>query len=417
MNGKLIDPDAYHALQECVHCGFCLPNCPTYKVLGVEADSPRGRIRLMKAYADGEIGISEGLVEHLSLCLVCRNCETVCPSGVKFGLAMDATRQDIEGKMEYSMQERLFRWMIFSFTFSSLGRVRTALKLARLPASKFLMKKLGMTDFLELMGSARSVKHLNPKQRDFYPAEKSAHKVAMLAGCIMSTVLADIDRATIRVLNKNNCAVMLPKEQMCCGALHQHEGEIDRTKALARKNVDAFSKYDLDAIVVNSAGCGATMKEYALLLADDPEYAGKAKTFSSKVKDFAEFLAEIPLNKEFGEVKMMLTYQDPCHLAHAQRIKEEPRKILGMIPGLKIVEMKTPDLCCGAAGIYSALHSELAGRILETRLKEISDTGASGIVASNPPCYIQYTNAFSKNDMKVYHIAELLDMSYRNFRK
>lgn len=416
MSKKLISPEAYAELQECVHCGFCLPNCPTYRVLGVEADSPRGRIKLMKAYADGEIGITEGLIEHLSLCLVCRNCETVCPSCVGFGLAMDATRQEIEKKVKRTLSERMARWLLFSFTFSSLDRLRLALRLSKLPGSKYAMKKLGLASFIELLQSMQTHSNpLNPRNQDFYAAEgNTRYKVAMLAGCIMSTALSEIDWAMIRVLNKNGYDVILPKQQVCCGALHQHEGELEKTVELAKKNIKAFSKYDFDAIIVNSAGCGATMKEYAGLLGDDPKWSQQAKKFSGKVKDLAEFLTEIPMNSDLGQVKMILTYQDPCHLAHGQRIKQQPRRLLKMIPGIEIVEMKTPDQCCGAAGIYSMLHPELAGRILEARLNEIASTGASAIVASNPPCYIQYSTVKNKS-LKVYHIAELLDMSYRNF--
>ncbi|HEY4672591.1 MAG TPA: heterodisulfide reductase-related iron-sulfur binding cluster [Nitrososphaerales archaeon] len=411
---KKISAEAYAELQECVHCGFCLPNCPTYRLLGIEADSPRGRIRLMKAYADGEIGITEGLVEHLSLCLVCRNCETVCPSGVEFGLAMDATRQEIERNTKRSISERIARWLLLSFTFSSLARVRLALKLSKLPGANYAMKKLGLANFIKPMQSLPNQgKYLDRKKKAYRAEGNSRYKVAMLAGCIMSTALAEIDRATIRVLNKNGCDVILPTQQVCCGALHQHEGALDRTLELAKKNIKAFSKYDFDALVVNSAGCGATMKEYGKLLAKDPNWSEQAQEFSGKVRDLSEFLAEIPINDELGEVKITVTYQDPCHLAHGQRIKQQPRKILQMIPGLKLVEMKIPDQCCGAAGIYSMIHPDVAERILDTRMLEITETGASAIVASNPPCYIQYSTAKNKS-MKVYHIAELLDISYRN---
>ena len=413
---KKLSAEAYAELQECVHCGFCLPNCPTYRLLGVEADSPRGRIRLMKAYADGEIGITEGLVEHLSLCLLCRNCETVCPSGVEFGLAMDDTRQQIEKNTKRDLSERIARWLLLSFTFSSLGRTRLALRLSKLPGSGYAMKKLGLASFIKQMQSLPNQgDYINPTKKSAYPAEgKGRYKVAMLAGCIMSTVLSEIDRATIRVLNKNGCDVILPARQTCCGALHQHEGALDRTLELAKKNIRAFSKYDFDSLIVNSAGCGATMKEYGRLLANDLNWSEGAEEFSGKVKDLSEFLAEIPINDNLGEVNLTITYQDPCHLAHGQRIKQQPRNILQLIPGLKLVDMKTPDQCGGAAGIYSTVYPEMAERILEARMREITATGASAIVASNPPCYIQYSTA--KNiSMKVYHIAELLDMSYRNF--
>ncbi|MBM3896925.1 MAG: 4Fe-4S dicluster domain-containing protein [Thaumarchaeota archaeon] len=410
---KKLSAEAYAELQECVHCGFCLPNCPTYRLLGVEADSPRGRIRLMKAYADGEIGITEGLVKHLSLCLVCRNCETVCPSGVEFGLAMDDARYQIEKNTKRSISKRMTRWLLLSFTFSSLSRVRFVLGLSKLPGSGYLMKKLELASFIKPMQSLNRQDYVNPSKKSVYPAEgKSRYKVAMLAGCIMSTVLSKIDRATIRVLNKNGCDIVLPTQQKCCGALHQHEGALDRTLELAKKNIKAFSKYDFDMLIVNSAGCGATMKEYGRLFASDSRWREEAKKFSTKVKDLSEFLAEIPINDNFGEVKLKIAYQDPCHLAHGQRIKKEPRKILQMIPGLTLVELKTPDQCCGAAGIYSMLYPEMAERILEARMQEISATGASAIVASNPPCYIQYSGT---NSIRVYHIAELLDMSYRNF--
>ena len=410
-------------LQDCVHCGFCLPSCPTYRVLGTESDSPRGRIDLMKAYANGEIGISNSLMEHISLCLVCRNCETACPSGVRFGWAMDATRARMEEEIHRSVTDRISRRIFFS-VFENLAVLRTVMRLLRLYNSLPLMRLsrlLGLSQFIPLTQgvSKNSSGFISPGRGRLYKADgngSATRKVGFLVGCIMSTLLADIDHATLRVLNKNGSDVVLCKGQTCCGALHLHEGEREKAKKLAKRNIDAFAKYpDIEAIIVNSSGCGAQMKEYGVLLEDDPQYRKKAMEFSSKVKDFSEFLYGIQLNTHFSSVlDIKVTYQDPCHLAHGQGIRIEPREILKQIPGIHLQEMDDSEQCCGAAGIYSVLNPAMAEQILSSRIDSINKSGAKVVVASNPPCIIQYGTRFKNtgDNRRVMHIAELLDQAY-----
>jgi len=412
-------------LQDCVHCGFCLPSCPTYRVLGTESDSPRGRIDLMKAYANGEIGISNSLMEHISLCLVCRNCETACPSGVRFGWAMDATRARLEEEIHRSVTDRISRRIFFS-VFENLAVLRTVMRLLRL--SNFLpfmrlSRLLGFSQFSQFIPVTQNVSKsgsgfINPGGR-LYKADgnrPATRKVGFLVGCIMSTLLADIDHATLRVLNKNACDVVLCKGQTCCGAMHLHEGEREKAKTLARKNIDAFSKYpDIEAIIVNSSGCGAQMKEYGVLLEDDLKYYKKAEEFSSKVKDLSEFLCGSQLNTSFTSLPdMKVTYQDPCHLVHGQGIRKEPREILRQIPGIHLQEMEDSEQCCGAAGIYSVLNPGMSEQILSSRINSINKTGAKVVVASNPPCIIQYSTRFQNtgDSRRVMHLAELLDQAY-----
>lgn len=414
----MLDEYTYGKLNECVHCGFCLPYCPTYRILGVEADSPRGRIRLMKAYADGEVTISEGLLEHISLCLVCRNCETVCPSGVKFGWAMDMTREKIEENKRRSLGERTSRRLFFS-AFESLWRFRLAMRFlgiySRQPFTS-IGKRMGLDSFLRIADSGvmRSSKGFVKEGRVFRAEGETRFRVAFLVGCVMSTIFADIDRATISVLTRNGCEVHLPSGQTCCGALQVHEGERKRAMKLAKRNIDAFLRgRKLDAIIVNSAGCGAQMKEYGELLRDDKEYSERAQKFSIIVRDFAEFVGSIEMKRP-QPLPMKVTYQDPCHLVHGQGVKKQPRDVLAQIPKLKLVEMDDPEQCCGAAGIYSAIQPEMAEKILLRKMEAVERTGAEAVIASNPPCLLHYGMGIKKygKNLKVLHVAEVLELCY-----
>lgn len=417
-------------LNECVHCGLCLPNCPTYRVLGIEADSPRGRLHLIKSLADGEIEPSEGVVKHLTRCLVCRNCETVCPSGVKFGWVMDTVRDKLEGKVRVPKMWSLAKEIILKHIFPRPSRLRLALlglSFAQKTGLEKLVKKSGVLrtlpgDLEQLADLAPPIsgKFFNPSSYEVIkPLGEIRYRVGLLSGCIMSTVFADIDRATVSVLARNGCEVVIPRSQNCCGALHIHEGNMKIAKQLARQNIDAFTDTGIETVIVNSAGCGAVMKEYVDLLRDDSEYSEKAKSFSRKVEDITEFLARIPLNKKFGSLDLTVTYQDPCHLIHGQRIKSQPRAVLKQIPGLTLVEMKDADQCCGGAGIYNITEKELSMKILDRKIESVCETNCQVIVASNPPCLVQYRYGIGRHNsrQKVVHIVELLEEAYQKFGK
>lgn len=420
-----IEPPEMDKILECVHCGLCLSTCPTYRELGVEADSPRGRLYLIKAVSEGRLPITDGFVDHMYLCLNCRNCEYVCPSGVKFGNLMEAARGQIERNYPRPFTFRLAKRIVFGEVFSNLNRLRLLFRLLwfyqKLGVPR-LLKKTGILRYLP--GRPDRMEEMLPHIPDhlFNPADhevvrprgEKRYRVGFVCGCIMSTVFADIDRATIRVLARNGCEVVTPRDQKCCAALHVHNGERVFAKEMARANIDAFEKAGVEYVLINSAGCGAMLKEYKDLLADDPNYREKAKAFSAKVRDVNEFLALIINNKNFGPVNRKITYQDPCHLAHVQRVRKEPRQLLKLVPGLDFVEMRESDMCCGGAGTYAITQYDLSMKILGTKMHNIKDTGADLIVAPNPPCLLQLALGVKRAGIHadVVHLMELLDYSY-----
>ena len=324
-------------LYQCVHCGLCLNECPTYRVLKLEPESPRGRIHLVKAAADGRIELNERFKEHLYLCLLCRACESACPSGVQYGRIAETAREHL-GPPGSDLTRA-----VLNFVFSQLlpypRRLRFVFTLLRIYQSSGLQR---ITRSL-LPKKLREMDAMLPVvSRSLFRPDSNAHlaigqrraKVAMLNGCVMPLLFGEVNEATVRVLQRNGCDVIFPKSQTCCGALNIHNGESTAAKQMARRNIDAFLDANVDAIIVNAAGCGAAMKEYGYLLRDDPIYAQKANRFGSLVKDAGEFLAGLGLVGKLGDVKMTVTYQDPCHLAHGQRIRSQPRKLLQSIPDL-----------------------------------------------------------------------------------
>jgi len=398
----------YDKLLACVHCGLCLPFCPTYRIFGREADSPRGRLYLIRSYAEGKIDMDEEFEEHINLCLLCRACETACPSNVKFGLIMEEARNLLRRKKG----SRVSEWLIYEKIWPNPNNLRLTFKLIRFLQKMDIMSKILPNKISRLYQIFPKVpdKFFDYDGKVFEPFTEKRYRVALLSGCVMSTLLSPINEATLRVLRANGCEVIIPKNQVCCGALNAHAGYLDLAKDMAKKNIEAFLNYEnLDAIIVNSAGCGAIMKEYKEILNDD-----RAKEFSSKVKDLSEFLAQIPLNTQFGNLNLRVTIQDPCHLIHAQRISKEPRKLLSLIPGLEIEEMPFSDRCCGSAGNYFVNHYDTSMKILDEKIEYIKRTRAKAIIASNPPCYIQlkYGVKRANLNMEVLHIAEILDRAY-----
>jgi glycolate oxidase iron-sulfur subunit len=404
-------------LYQCVHCGLCLNQCPTYRVLRLEPESPRGRIHLVKAAADGRIELNDRFKEHLYLCLLCRACETACPSGVQYGHIAETARAVI-GPPGSKLARAILN-LAFTQLLPFPGRLKLLFGLLR------LYQRTGLQRLVQpvLPGKIRQMDAMLPAipQGRF---QANAHalsaigrrraKVAVLNGCVMPLLFGDVNEATLRVLRRNGCEVVFPEGQTCCGALNTHNGETITAKEMARRNIDAFLNAGVDAIVVNAAGCGAAMKEYGQFLTDDPVYADKAEHFSFLVKDAGEFLAGIGLVGKLGELQMTVTYQDPCHLAHGQRVRSQPRQLLQAIPGLKLVEMNGSDRCCGSAGIYNITHTEMSLQLLKEKMPAIADTGSEAVVAPNPGCMLQLRYGARKYgpDVKVYHLMDLLDHSY-----
>jgi len=406
-------------LDQCVHCGLCLNHCPTYRVTRLETESPRGRIHLVRAASEGRIDPGERFAEHIYLCLMCRACETACPSGVKFGRIAEAAREVLGPPG--SRSARILASLAFTQLFPKLGRLRLLIRLLRFYqrsrlapiARRIIPRRLRE---MEAMLPAVPDRFFVPDAEVLPAVGVRRARVALLNGCVMPLLFGDVNAATVRVLRRNGCDVVIPRNQGCCGALNVHNGETVAAKQMARRNIDVFQAAAVDAVIVNAAGCGATMKEYAHLLAHDPAYAEKATRFSSMVKDASEFLADLGLTGPLGPVDMTVTYQDPCHLAHGQKIRAQPRQLLAAIPGLRLVEMEASDRCCGSAGIYNITHPEMSRTLLDEKMMSISRTGAAAVVAPNPGCMLQIqygARRTGSNGIVVYHLMDLLDRAYQ----
>ena len=412
-------------LDKCIHCGLCLNACPTYRELGLEMDSPRGRIYQMVQVATGQAEIDDSYRKHLDLCLACRGCESACPSGVPYGRMIEAARTEIESTLERPWFARLLRDFVFDRLLLSRPLLKTAGALLYLYQSTGLQRILRGSGFLKLLGKLGRIEHLAPDAevpfffdqigRHFPARGPRRHRVALVAGCLANVTSARLNEATVRVLQANGCDVDVPEGQTCCGALHVHAGLKDKARGLARINVDVFLAGNYDAIVTNAAGCGSTLKEYGELLAEDAEYAQKAHVFVSKMRDISEFLATLELNRPTSALHLKATYQDSCHLAHAQRIRQAPRQVLAAIPGVEPVELPLADLCCGSAGTYNLVHDDIADSLLQKKMALINSTGAEVITTANVGCAIQLKAGVERygRGQRVMHVVELLDEAYR----
>ncbi|HUF54421.1 MAG TPA: heterodisulfide reductase-related iron-sulfur binding cluster [Dehalococcoidia bacterium] len=404
-------------LSQCVRCGLCLPHCPTYVETGLETESPRGRLYLIRALTEDLVQPTENALGHLDQCLQCRNCEAVCPSGVPYGRIMEHARADAIERGAAPASWRLRRAFLREVV-AKPARLRAFVAALRLSQS------LGLTGVAERLPFAGEMASLAPRARGESftrtgvvgrPEGETEARVAMLSGCIMPLTYGPVHRATVRVLARNGCEVNVPKSQVCCGALHAHNGDLETARDLARRNIDAFLAEKPDAIVVNSAGCGAAMKEYDRLLVHDPEYGARAADFSRLVKDVHEFLVDLPFVPPTGSVDAVVTYQDSCHLAHAQRITAAPRAILNSIPGLRFVEMANADRCCGAAGVYSLTQPEMSLALIDHKMTDVDATGTDFIATANPGCLAQLDAGVRRSggEAIVRHVIELLDRAYR----
>ena len=415
-------------LDRCVHCGLCLNACPTYRELGLEMDSPRGRIYQMVQVAGGA-PITPAYIEHIGLCLACRGCESACPSGVRYGRMVEDARAEIEAyRTQQAPRGRAARWLrgfVFHRLLESRGLLTCAgclLYLYQASGAKALVRGMGLLKLLGRLGdlgqfapSAEPPFFFSQIGRTFAAEGERKYRVAFLAGCIANICFARLNEATVRVLQKNGCEVVVPEGQGCCGALHVHSGMPEEARRLARRNIDAVLAESFDAIITNAAGCGSTLKEYGDLLEHDPSYAAKAREFAGKMRDVTEFLAGLELNPRMGAVNATVTYQDACHLAHGQRIRTAPRKLLAAIPGLKVREMAGSDLCCGSAGIYNVVENEMSMQILARKMEAVKSTGAGIIAAVNPGCMLQLETGVRLHggSQRVMHVVELLDWAYK----
>jgi len=418
-----IDPPSYDRILGCIHCGLCLPKCPTYSVLGVEADSPRGRVYLIKSVADGVLPINEKFVEHMYMCLDCRACETACPSGVHFGEIMEAARGQIERNWKRSFLERFLRDAVFKGLFPYPKRLKLFAALLRFYQQSGLQSWVRRSGLLRVLpGNLEQMEQMLPPLpapgkdlEEVTPAKgEKRYRVGFISGCVMNFMFPSINRATVKVLTENGCEVVTPRYQTCCGALNLHSGVREVAKQMARKNIDVFERAQVDYILINAAGCGSTLKEYGILLERDPTYAEKAKAFSRKMRDISEFLVEISFKKPTREIRKRVAYDDPCHLIHGQKISQPPRMLLQSIPGLELVEIKESDWCCGSAGIYNITHPEMSMKLLERKMANILATGAEVIATGNPGCILQIRLGVQKYGMpaEVLHPVELLAQAY-----
>jgi glycolate oxidase iron-sulfur subunit len=418
-------PDAppIDVIRSCVHCGFCLPACPTYRETMRERSSPRGRIWLIRAVSEGMLDIrDETFQDEMSLCLNCRACEAVCPSGVRYGELVESARAQIHQIDPPSRKARVAQRAAFDGLFASPERFRAAsaaLKIYQRSGAQKAVRKTGVLGRMglaekEAMLPALSDDFLVPGREHWSAVGERRGTVALLSGCIMSTAYADIHRATARVLSRNGWDVVVAPEQGCCGALAVHAGDFDAGRKMARRNIDAFDNPEFDAVLSNAAGCGASMKEYDYLLRNDPAYADRAKRFVERMRDVTEFLADHGLSETPGQLDVTVTYQEPCHLVHAQRVAKQPRTLLDAIPGLTLVEMPESSLCCGSAGIYNLIQPEMSSSLLDRKLNNAATTQAGIIVSANPGCMLQLEAGIRQRGWhtEVVHIMTLLDRAY-----
>lgn len=420
-----VDRPSPELIDDCVHCGFCLASCPTYLETGNELDSPRGRIYLMKTAGEGKIPLEGSLVSHLDKCLGCLACMPACPSGVQYGSLIEAGRSQIERRYERPLFQRLFRSLIFSlFPYPQRLRLMTPFF--------YLYEKLGVRRVVESSGVLGAVSQnlaqmgeMLPKVNSFLPSPplpeivpakgKRRYRVALLTGCVQSVFFTKTNEATVRVLTENGCEVIIPEGQGCCGALSVHSGRLSEGRDFAKGLIRKFEGLEVDAFIINSAGCGSTIKEYGHILKDDPEYAARAEALSARARDVMEFLAEAGLTGELRDLNIRVTYQDACHLGHAQRIKDQPRSVIRQIPGVEFTELMESDVCCGSAGIYNLVQPEMSRKLLARKTSHVEETKADYLVAGNPGCLLQIEKGIRQKGlrMKTAHPVELLDWSYR----
>ena len=411
-------------IDKCVHCGFCLPTCPTYALWGEEMDSPRGRIYLMKSGLDGRVGMTDAFVGHFDACLGCMACVTACPSGVEYAPLVEATRAQIERRYERTFGDRLFRSALFAVV-PYPGRLRFAL--APLLVYQWLRPVLERTGLLNLLPERLralaklappiTVRSLTASTPEITPAAGERRmRVGLLTGCVQRLAFAHVNDATVRVLAAEGCEIVAPKTQGCCGALAVHAGREPDARDFARRAIEAFEQTDVERIVVNAAGCGSSMKEYERLFAGDPAWAARARALSARVRDVNELLIELGEPRATRHpLHLRVAYHDACHLAHAQGVRQQPRDLLQQIPGIELLGFAEPELCCGSAGIYNLVQPEPARQLGERKVAHIAAVHPDVVATANPGCTLQIQSVAAEQGrpLKVMHPIELIDASIR----
>lgn len=416
----------YEGLQKCIHCGFCSQACPTYRQTGVETNSPRGRLTLMRAVAEGRLPVDEGFAEPLDLCLGCRACESACPSGVPYGHLLEEARTltapvraqsrllqfGLRHLMPYQGRLRALGWLaalaqrlgLFRVLPAALRALAEALPPIRPPRSYAAVGAVAEAAVVGAPGQAAA-------------GASPAQTVLFFRGCVQDAFLFRQNEAAIRVLNAAGGRCIVPEGQGCCGALHAHAGDVEGARELARRNIAAFERFP-GPIINHAGGCGAQLKQYGELLADDPAWAERARAFAARVKDISEWLAEVGLPEgALSSLPVAVTYQDSCHLAHGQKVRRQPRDLIRAIPDISYREMKQADQCCGSAGIYNIEQPEMAGRVLGEKMANVKGTKAQVVVTANPGCYMQLCQGVRREGLtgqvEVLSLAELLERALR----
>jgi len=449
----------YSVVQQCMHCGMCLPTCPTYDATKLERNSPRGRIALMRAIADDRLEASKAFADEMYFCLGCLACMTACPAGVNYAELFEHARAEAEqsGKLD-NPKRNVIRGFTLRWLFMDLGRLKF------LGAALRLYQQLGIQSFIRRSGilklmpqRLRELEAMTPDIQPKFSADliapvtpatgRQRFRVAMLVGCAQDLIFSDVNRDTVEVLARNGCEVVTPPEQHCCGSLHAHNGEWELAQQLARRNIDQFPPEQFDAIITNAGGCGSHLKHYAKLLADDAAYRARAQEWDRKVKDIHEWLVEIgieppcppksPLTSSLSPQEMrgegarragegsansgdlVVTYHESCHLCHGQKVTGQPRQLLKAIPGVKLVELPESNWCCGSAGIYNLTQPEMAGQLLDRKMRQVKSTRATVVATGNPGCLLQIVNGAKAEgmDLRVAHPVTLLAEAYRREKK
>lgn len=397
---------------KCLQCGLCLPTCPTYNLDLREESSPRGRIQLIHSVQNNELALSDIFVNEMYFCLDCQACETACPAGVRFGELIEESRNMISEKGQETFFLKLFKKIFLRWILTSTKKTKTFARILRAYQRFGLKDAVAESELLRLFSTKlHEIHQLLPSiQGNFFdeefpevirPSSDIRGRVAFLSGCIMNVVFTDIHRDAISVLINNGFEVVIPKEQVCCGSLHVHNGEIECAKSLAQKNIEVFEKYQFDALVVDSAGCSAFMKEYTRIFVEDEKYAERAIIFSKKVKEITEFLSEVGLTTPRAALNKKVTYHEACHLVHTQRISRQPRDLIRSIPGMELIELPEATWCCGSAGIYNVVRYDDSMKILDRKMKNLESTGADIVITANPGCHLQIQYGIKRYGLKM----------------
>ncbi|MGK7931061.1 MAG: (Fe-S)-binding protein [Microcystaceae cyanobacterium] len=421
------NPPEQKLIDACVHCGFCLSTCPSYRVIGKETDSPRGRIYLMNGINQGTASLDETTTQHFDTCLGCLACVSTCPSGVQYDQLIAATRPQVERNQPRSLKDKIIRFLIFNL-FPYPLRLRLFLPFFWLYQNLGLQKIVRSLGFLKWFPRLAAMESILPKVSlnsifksydTVIPSQgEKRYRVGVVLGCVQRLFFSPVNEATVRVLTANGCEVVIPKQQGCCAALPAHQGQEKQAQTLAKQMINAFAESEVDYVIINAAGCGHTLKEYHHILADDPEYKELAKEFVSKVRDVQEFLMEVGLTAPLSPLtneELPIVYQDACHLLHGQKISLQPRQLLQSIPNIALKEPIDAALCCGSAGIYNMLQPEVAEELGQQKAENLLNTGAKLIASPNPGCSLQIKKHLQLKGQEIMlkHPMELLDLSIR----